>query len=292
MTTLTNIKKIIQSNRLNYGDNAKPIEICSKCGEPLQMDITILGEKKRVGIACKCTLEEMKARQEQEENEKLTRSLNRFRAYSLMDKNFEVATFENWKFKDDNKRLFEFGKRYCERWETMQKNNRGLLIHGASGNGKSFLSFAIANELNRKGITVLAISVSRILNLIQDSYRSGSDNIGEIQILDMLNEVSLLILDDLGTESRTKWAYEKLYAIIDGRYRSKQPLIITTNLNDQELRKNLQTVDFKSGIIDREERIYNRLVEICSPLEVKGSSWRKMKGVENAKNLMRELGFV
>lgn len=258
---------------------------------PLQMDIKILNQTKRVGIACVCVQEAIKKRQEQEENEKLERSLNRFRNYSLMDKNFESSTFENWKFKEDNKKLYEFGRRYCENWETMKANNRGLLIQGVAGNGKSYLSFAIANELNKKGVSVLAISVSRILSLIQDSFRNGNDNIGEIQILDMLNEVSLLILDDLGTESRTKWAYEKLYSIIDGRYRSKRPLIISTNLNEQELRTNLQTVDFKSGLIDREERIYNRLIEVCSPLEVKGSSWRKLKGIENTKSLMKELGF-
>lgn len=264
---------------------------CQKCGKAKFMDIKILGKIRRMSVMCDCEAKEYEAQKEREEQEQIQRRLNKFKSYSLMDKNFETSTFENWQFKGDNKKIYEFGLKYCENWGEMKKNNRGLIIQGTAGNGKTFLSFAIANELYKQGVAVMAISVSRILRLLQDSYRNN-DNIGEMEILNTLSNVSLLILDDLGTESRTRWAYEKLYTIIDNRYRAKKPLIITTNLSNEQLRENLKIVDFKAGIIDSEERIYNRLVEVCATIKIKGTSWRILKGEENEKAMYKELGFI
>lgn len=270
-------------------DFNKPVDICHKCGEPTQTDIEIMGKMRRVPVNCKCERDNYRQRKEDEKRRQTEHKLNRFKTYSLMDGNFEASTFENWKFKGDNEKIYEIGIQYCKNWEIVKKNNRWLLIRGRAGNGKTYLSFAIANELYKKGVTVLAISVGHILTMIQDSFNNHK-SIGEIQILNTLNEAGLLILDDLGVESRTKWAYEKLYAIIDGRYRSKKPVIITTNLDESELRENLMTVDFKTRLIDKRERIYNRLAEVCTVLEVGGSSWRILKGEKNKDMLLKEIG--
>jgi len=39
------------------------------------------------------------------------------------------------------------------------------------------------------------------------------------------------VLDDLGAQNDSAWATEKLYQIIDYRYRSRLPLMVTTNIN-------------------------------------------------------------
>lgn len=280
---------------MNFGKSDKsvfdePVPVCPKCGNPKGFDIVILGKLRRMPVMCKCDEERVKKYEMNEKRKEIERRLDRFRSYSLMDKNFEDSTFENWQFNEYNKVMYTLGKRYCENWEIMEKNNRGLIMWGEAGNGKTYLSFSIANELYKKGVSVLAVSVGRILNMIQETYRYDS-SIGEMEILKTLNDVRLLILDDLGTESRTKWAYDKLYSIIDGRSRSKKPLIITTNLNNEELRKNLAVMDFKTNYIDHRERIYNRLIPMCTILEIKGSSWRIAQGAKNREALFKELGM-
>jgi len=45
----------------------------------------------------------------------------------------------------------------------------------------------------------------------------------------------LLVLDDLGTQNATPWAREKLYQIINYRYESGMPTIITTSEHSKDI---------------------------------------------------------
>ena len=275
-------------------DLSLPLNTCKECGYPTQKDIELLGVMKRVRVICRCRAEELQREEERQKRLEAQRRLNRFKAYSLMDERFEESTFENWVIRDDNRKYYDFGKRYSENWSKVYEGNHGILIHGSAGSGKTYLSFAIANALYAQGKSVMAISVSRILKIIMDSYRQHGE-VGEIEILNTLSEASLLVLDDLGVEHKTNWSYEKLYSIIDTRYRAKKPTIITTNLRIEneinELRYNLSIVDAKTSRFDESDRIYNRIVEMCAFIEVEGESWRIQKGIENKKALFEKLGM-
>ena len=82
----------------------------------------------------------------------------------------------------------------------------------------------------------------------------------------MLNDASLLVLDDLGAERSTDYALEKVYNVIDSRVRANRPMILTTNLTMGEM-TNPQDI--------RYSRIYDRIFECCYPVEVTGQSFRK-----------------
>ncbi|MCL1988844.1 MAG: DNA helicase, partial [Firmicutes bacterium] len=84
----------------------------------------------------------------------------------------------------------------------------------------------------------------------------------------------LLVIDELGTESKNAYAYSQILSLIDTRYRAKKPLIITTNLVDAKLRNNLKTIDQKTNLIDDDERIYNRISEMCSTIKLNIPSYR------------------
>ena len=93
--------------------------------------------------------------------------------------------------------------------------------------------------------------------------------------------MKLLIIDDLGTERGTDYVLEQVYQIIDQRYKNKQPLIVTTNLTWQEI-KNAETTAM--------QRIYDRIVEMCLPVQVTGTSKRSDANLEKrtkAKALFR-----
>ena len=70
------------------------------------------------------------------------------------------------------------------------------------------------------------------------------------------DEYDLLIIDDLGVERNTEYAMEQMFFVIDSRYRSRRPMIITTNLKLDELKN---PPDLAHA------RIYDRILERCAP---------------------------
>ena len=52
----------------------------------------------------------------------------------------------------------------------------------------------------------------------------------EAEVLKKVSECDLLIIDDFGAEKITDWVLEKVFLLIDTRYKTEKPLIITTNL--------------------------------------------------------------
>jgi len=289
------LQTVVNAQNANQG---VPLPICEVCGEFTHKDVYFaepMNTTRRMGIACRCRREKDRRYEEREKRLALQRRLDKFRAYSLMDANFENSTFANWEMRDDNNKLYHLAKEYCNNWESVVKNNRGMLLHGVAGCGKSYASFAIANELYNKGVSALAISVSGILDIIRDSFDNHGE-MGEQDVFRTLGEASLLILDDLGVEYRTPWSYERLYKIIDTRSRVKKPIIITTNINagdnSTDLIDNLSIEDSRPRTINRSNRIYSRIVGMCAQIEVTGASWRIQKGEKNLEGLLHDLGMV
>ena len=97
-----------------------------------------------------------------------------------------------------------------------------------------------------------------------------------------LMSARLLILDDLGAERDTEFVSEKVYDIIDSRYRSGKPMVLTTNLTLDEM---INAKDVRHG------RIYDRILEVCYPLEWVGKSWRKKQAGKRFNEMEKVLGI-
>lgn len=85
------------------------------------------------------------------------------------------------------------------------------------------------------------------------------------QIMEAIRRYPLLVLDDFGTERTTDFALETVYSAVDERYKSGKPLIITTNLTLDELCN-------PPGIA--QQRIFERVLEMCTPIAFRGKSSR------------------
>ncbi len=57
-----------------------------------------------------------------------------------------------------------------------------------------------------------------------------------IDYIDSIGRYDLLILDDLGVERNTSYAMEQMFQVVDRRYRSCKPLIVTTNLSLEQMK--------------------------------------------------------
>jgi DNA replication protein DnaC len=117
-----------------------------------------------------------------------------------------------------------------------------LLVHGPSGAGKTHVAAAIANRCLERGRPALFVVVPDLLDHLRASYRPDSE-MGYDALLEQVRLAPVLILDDLGTQSSTPWAQEKLFQILNHRYNAQLPTVVTTNLSidriDERLRMRL-----------------------------------------------------
>ncbi|HWQ30716.1 MAG TPA: ATP-binding protein [Negativicutes bacterium] len=276
------ISKIMASLLTGLG---KPLDLtsrCEICGEPIARQLEVVGTPYIVPSPCSCSREKWTAADEADRKAKQLRKIERLNQYSLHSEDFYRCTFENWERVPENERYYQLGIRFIRNWEALKAQNIGLMIYGEPGNGKSYMSFCIANRLLEKLVPVLVIKSIDLLDLIRRTYDSYGD-MGEIEILDLIDQADLLVLDDLGAENLTSWGKATLYKVIDRRYRSNKMLFITTNLKPEDLRRKLIQEDGVS-------RIYDRIIGLCTPYKVAGESRRRKEGMEKYKALERILG--
>ena len=103
-----------------------------------------------------------------------------------------------------------------------------LLLSGGFGVGKTHLAAAIGNEVIRRGGQALFILAPDLLDHLRSSFNPSSPETYD-ELFDRLKNTPLLILDDLGSESATAWAQEKLFQLLNHRYLRRLPTVITTN---------------------------------------------------------------
>lgn len=187
---------------------------------------------------------------------------------------FDDSSLYNWTFDKDNGKnhVMKIAREYVDKWSEFLSKNVGLVLWGDVGTGKTFFAACIANALVEQNVSVKMTNFSTILN---DLFAESDKN----KYLDRLNDHSLLIIDDLGIERGTEYALEQVYNVIDTRYKSGRPLIITTNLTLDEL-KNPTDVPHK--------RIYDRVLGMCVPVMFNGVNFRNQEAadkMEAAKKL-------
>lgn len=240
---------------------------CGRCNTRKEREIIWFDNKpKKVPVMCKCRAEEERLKKEQMQKEEEMRSIQRAKISSMMDDTFRTACFANYQIRNGNERHLKVAKKYCIEFSKMYERNQGLLFWGTVGTGKSYTAACIANYLLEANTSVVMTSFVRILQEMQ-----GFDREREETFTNKLNSVKLLIIDDLGAERSTDYALEKVYGIIDNRYRAKKPLILTTNLT---LRQMQEATDIRYA------RIYDRIFEMCYPMEFSGVSWRKREAAQ------------
>jgi DNA replication protein DnaC len=119
-----------------------------------------------------------------------------------------------------------------------------LILKGGYGCGKTHLAAAIANYRLAAGQPVLFVNTPDLLDHLRATFNPES-TVSYDERFDQVRTSPLLILDDLGTQSNSEWAQEKLYQILNFRYNAKLPTVITTNLDLEaiEIRVRSRMVD-------------------------------------------------
>ena len=144
----------------------------------------------------------------------------------------------------------------CRRYaETFANTGENLLLSGAPGLGKTFLSACIASVVSDRGYSVVYDTALNVCARFEEARfgRRGDMDAAEADVRRYLN-CDLLILDDLGTELTTAYTVSVFYELINSRMRSGKSTVISTNLSSEEISRR-----YSPQIASRLEGAYENL---------------------------------
>ncbi len=238
---------------------------CGNCQSPKSKFVERNGKRWLIPVDCACSLQ-MKKEKEEEEAEKcrLIES-SKFTGQFISVDRLRECTFEHWQvhkgYCHDKEILYKNRLlRYVEGFPYMLEHGIGLLLYGSLGVGKSYGAACVVNALSRKKYSCIMTNFTSLFNVLWSVS-------GRQSYLDKLNSYDLLALDDVGTEYQSEYSRYLFFELIDSRYRSGRPLLVTSNLSLKQFQKD-------SSEIMR--RAYSRLTEMCHPVCVEGVDRREL----------------
>ncbi len=160
---------------------------------------------------------------------------------------------------------------------------KGLLLMGPSGVGKTHLAVAALKELIRRGHAGLFCDYRELLKEIQASYNPASEST-EMGILEPVRTAEVLVMDDLGASKPSAWVLDIIGLVLNARYNERRVTILTTNYFDEE--PNVEPAPRLPGgqrVVVREDslgdrigaRMRSRLYEMCRTVEVSAPDFRR-----------------
>lgn len=275
-TAKTNTKR----NDVDYiGEDG--LLVCGNCHTAKQVKVSFLGVEKTPYCLCKCEQEKRASDLNANRQAQITAEveLRRFKAFpNCQSECIKGNDMKTWTFANDdmsNPQLSTAAKKYVDNFEIFREQGKGLLLYGTVGTGKSYIAACITNALVEKGYDVLMTNFATIAATI-----NGMSD--KQQYYDNLNKYPLLVLDDLGIERDTAYMKEIVFNVIDSRCNANLPMIITSNLTNEEL-KNPADIGY--------QRLFSRIMGKLHPIKVEGVDRRKQQAASNYANTREILGI-
>jgi DNA replication protein DnaC len=187
-------------------------------------------------------------------------------------KNCTLSSFRS--YNDSLKRAVANAHRFVDAFPVV---DRGLLLLGLAGVGKTHLAVGILKEVVQKtGARALFYGTAELLRAIRGTYDPVART-SELKILRPVMEAELLVLDDLGAERVTDWVEETMNLIVNTRYNERRATIFTSNYLD------VPEIDDPNSLLSRIGfRMRSRLHEMCSIVEIDAADYRDSDKPTNA----------
>jgi DNA replication protein DnaC len=258
------------------------LENCALCrGTGWRLVARPVGVRGSVAVACDCGMEERAARLMER-----ARVPKRYEHCDFQSYVSDLADGKTWT------PLHASSLRLAKLWTEMfvndypGANEKGLLLMGPSGVGKTHLAVAALKDLIRRGHGGLFCDYRELLKEIQASYNSASEST-EMGILEPIRTVEILVLDDLGASKPSDWVRDIVGIVLNARYNERRTTIITTNYIDNPASEG-EAARLPSGKLvlpSREDsleqrigsRMRSRLFEMCRTIEISAPDFRREK---------------
>ncbi|HDR6388558.1 MULTISPECIES: ATP-binding protein [Bacillus] len=252
--------RIVNTSACSEETEGYTCEHCNKHIAAITVEVPQLRIKNKILPTCECVVEREEAKIREAQNFAKKREIEKLFSISNLGERFSKSTFESFLDRNGSETVYKVAVKYVKTFK--EWNGESLMLWGEPGNGKTHLAAAIVNELSKKGYIVVFQSVPELLQRIRSTFNSENKE-NETQIMRALLECDLLILDDIGAEKTTEWVEEKLFNIIDGRYRKELPTLYTSNLEPKELKNQVG------------KRSYDRMVETSLTVKNEAASYRR-----------------
>jgi len=237
---------------------------CQDCGAMVQpIIVDILGTMRTLRGTCKCV--ETRRVQEEVKRQNTERMWKIERLFSLaqLGPRFQEATFDSWITRQGTEQGFKAAKELANEWDFNGRTGDSLMLIGPVGTGKSHLAASIVNALIPQGVAAIFQPVPELFQRLNATYSRESRET-EAQLLGAMQDADLLVLDDVGAEKPSAANETRLYQIVDARYRAKKPMVLTSNLDVNQLRAQIG------------ERTIDRLIEVCQIVQLEATSYRRI----------------
>lgn len=164
---------------------------------------------------------------------------------------------ENEKLPAEEQKSLEKAFRAAQQYAESPKG--WLMLQGTYGCGKTHLAAAIGNYRSAEGDEPIFIVVPDLLDHLRSTFAPNS-SISYDHLFEQVRSCKLLVLDDLGTQSATPWAKEKLFQLLNFRYEAMLPTVITTS----------------SSLVEIDARIRSRMMDTrrCTIYAILAPSYR------------------
>ena len=221
---------------------ACPFGVCDGSG-------LVIDEEARTAYDCRC--------RPQRQSRARARSLS-----GVIPRRYAGVSFDRPPVTEIDARVVREVRRYVEAIDERLDEGRGLWFMGDVGTGKTTLAMLVSKAALDAGRSVAIYSLPRLLAEIRKTFDDSSER-SYLELIERLVGVDLLHIDDVGAERTSEWVLEQLYSIVNARYEDRRAVVITTNLDHEQLREQIN------------ERTVSRLVEICGdPLPLFGADRR------------------
>lgn len=237
-----------------YGirENLKPIHDCYTCGDRGYLED---------GSMCKCLktlLEEEYFRVGESSNIIKNATFENFKLDIFSE---QIMPGDKISLRDYMSEKLEEAKAYAE---SFTGTGKGLLYFGKSGTGKTFTTGAIANRIRERGFTVLYMTAVELMDAVKEKDYSKNTDDSETKY-QLIKDVDLLVIDDLGTELATPYTASALFDIVNYRSGLEKPVIYSTNFELSQLSKRYH------------DRIFSRITGSVKLVEYFGNNIRYIK---------------
>jgi len=213
------------------------------------------------------------------ECQQLVRSVNMFNEACVPARHAQSTRLTFERTTKDLMKAFTVVSRFISNYRVGEEN-RGLILCGAVGRGKTHLMTAMVRELIfQHRVTAKFVEFSHLLADLKSGFDRG---VGASNLLDPLVRVDILAIDELGKGRNTEFEGTVLDELVSRRYNAAAPIIGTTNFlpgaPTGRAQPNLASAgDGRSvpTLSDRVgPRVYSRLSEMCDFVELKGDDYR------------------
>lgn len=180
---------------------------------------------------------------------------------------YENCHFNNYRaLNPSQERAYKFSSKLAMDYPAVE---RGLLLMGSVGVGKTHLAISILKALTERGFSCRFYEFGALLKEIQNSYNPISQ-ISELKVLQPIFDAEILVLDEIGASKPTDWVRDTMAHIINTRYNDKKLTVFTTNYLDERKAEREESLEDRIGV-----RLRSRLFEMCKTVQIEGYDFRK-----------------